>query len=599
MTIFEAHKELTRLQSLVNADEFCEILRTNLELQYAWDFITDTGDENHEKKKRGFIVDYNTTCTGFSLRSMSAYRSKQLRLVFNPFDLRKNHEWYWLLNPWEDRFSCVRNAVVSIQKLARRFQLQQEILSLREFSSPFSLSKDCYMAILGLMDDVTEADDFLMGLYYYSELNYLTKCYLLNGYENLKAHHDQIIGSVLRLYQSLGAEFVTSSFGASEQRNHNSVPFRVLAYSSSQLKLSEEECDALVDRAKTRPNGKTMSNDITNTLNGSWMVQSPTELNDVRFCRNPREAELFMRLGESFAPELLQNLLEKLNALINNIILLKNKAETYQAMPYIYQDAFIELLECYGRSESYKVDLLNYITKPATYYTHKSKDELEQIEIDDFFFRKYRVHVINDNEVYNKCSDLLHINEGRWSHVLEFLENYEHIEEQFRMYMAYMSYQKAFIDDFIKVMEPNVTSDIPSLNNISAVITSCFVRELLNKDNPHQLFLLLLVLFARRLYKNPSTTEFVDFMSLVYPDLYKYYSEKETKDRQDIIDAINNLKKKAQNKFDIMVMDQASLLSYVDELYKPNKDGSRSKYGNEARLLAMKLFLKFENVIRE
>ena len=160
--------------------------------------------------------------------------------------------------------------------------------------------------------------------------------------------------------------------------------------------------------------------------------------------------------------------------------------------------------------------------------------------------------------------------------------------------MAYMCYQQAFMEDIMKIMMKDDNDDVQPINTLSLTISSCFVPDLLNKNNPNLLYLLLLAMFARRLYKDYSISKFVDYVSLVYPDLYKYYSEKETKDRQNIIDAINNLKKKAQNKFEIVVKDQASLLNYVDELYKPNKDGSRSKDGKAARLLAIELFLKFE-----
>ncbi len=294
MTIIEAQKELIRLQDERNKDEFDEILSKNLDLQYAFDFINDTSKEKTEMKSQGLCADYNPTCTGFSLRSMSAYRSQLLNLKFNPFDLHENHEWYWLLHPWEDEFNCFRNLAASLQRLARRFQLQDGILSLSEYDSLFSLSKDCYMAILGVMDEVTEADDFLVGLFRYSELNHLTMCYLLNGYNNLKQHYELIAGGVALLYQSLGAEFVTSSFGGSEQHNHNSVPYRVVALSSSQLKLGDEECSALIDRVKNRPDIKTMSNDITNSLDGLVRMLPPTDFCDIRSSKMPREAELFM-----------------------------------------------------------------------------------------------------------------------------------------------------------------------------------------------------------------------------------------------------------------------------------------------------------------
>ena len=56
-------------------------------------------------KAQGNCADYNTKGTGFSLRSMSAYRSGHLKLVFKPFDVRGYKEFFWMLHPWKDELS--------------------------------------------------------------------------------------------------------------------------------------------------------------------------------------------------------------------------------------------------------------------------------------------------------------------------------------------------------------------------------------------------------------------------------------------------------------------------------------------------------------
>ena len=603
MTIIEAQKELIRLQDERNKDEFDEILSKNLDLQYAFDFINDTSKEKTEMKSQGLCADYNPTCTGFSLRSMSAYRSQLLNLKFNPFDLHENHEWYWLLHPWEDEFNCFRNLAASLQRLARRFQLQDGILSLSEYDSLFSLSKDCYMAILGVMDEVTEADDFLVGLFRYSELNHLTMCYLLNGYNNLKQHYELIAGGVALLYQSLGAEFVTSSFGGSEQHNHNSVPYRVVALSSSQLKLGDEECSALIDRVKNRPDIKTMSNDITNSLDGLVRMLPPTDFCDIRSSKMPREAELFMRLGESFAPELLRALLVKLKALVKNLFLLKSEAEAYQNRPHVYVDAFMELKECYERSESYKEDLLDFLFTPAMLDIQRLGKEQEQAEIDDFFLKKYKRRIVLENEVYKKCGELLQIDDGHWPQLMEVINNIDSVEGQFRMYMVYMSYDFHLLNDIVRTWMGGAVSGDGSNGtqppqSLSSAIVSCFSSDLLDKQNPNLLFLLLLALYARKLRKRISIPDFVDYIEGVYSNLYDYYGLKKKEGGRDkLINSINNLKKKSQLKFATIVMDQASLMAYVDSLYKPKLDGNRTQDGEAAHLLANKLFLKLKDVI--
>ncbi|MBO5632516.1 MAG: hypothetical protein J5965_25960 [Aeriscardovia sp.] len=90
MTINEAYKQLKHLEKIgMNIIEAGEIFRTNYDLQFAFDYIEDTGDIKSEMKAQNKCSDYNSTRTGFSLRSMSAYRSGHLKLEFNPFDLKE------------------------------------------------------------------------------------------------------------------------------------------------------------------------------------------------------------------------------------------------------------------------------------------------------------------------------------------------------------------------------------------------------------------------------------------------------------------------------------------------------------------------------
>lgn len=438
MTINEAYRQLKHFEKMgMDISEVSEILRTNYDLQFAFDYNEETGKEKSEMKAQGNCADYNTKGTGFSLRSMSAYRSGHLKLVFNPFDVRGYKEFFWMLHPWKDEFNCIRNAAAGIQKLARRFELQESILSLREFESPFSLSRSCFMEIIGVMNDVIEADDFVAGLAIYSEINHLTTCYLLNGAENLKKHYELIGGSVALLFRSMGAEFLTSSYGTTEQKNHVLGSFRAIAHSSSNLSLTKEELADLCKLAKARPSDKEMATKLAESAQFSLEKEYVNGLRDVRKIKEPREAELTMRLAQSMAPELLENLIEKILVLMNNLSYLKDLAEK-RKRPV---DAYQELIECYEMSESYINDLKDFIQIPAARSYRKDVKDLKDEEIDDYYFSRFAKHVVTKNELYHQCGELLFIADGKWPQLMEIIKKLPADEESFRMCLIHLSYQ--------------------------------------------------------------------------------------------------------------------------------------------------------------
>lgn len=346
-----------------------------------------------------------------------------------------------MAHPWEDEFNCIRNAAVGIQKLARRFELQNDILSLREFESPFSLSRDCFMEIMGVMNDVCEADDFIVGLANYSKINHLTNCYLKNGSNNLKKHYEMIAGSAAMLFSSMGAEFLTSTYGMREQRNHVLSTYRILAHSSSNLSLTRDEVDEISKLAKKRPSDKEMAKRLAESAKFHSEKEYINGFRDMRVIKQPREAELTMRLAQSMAPELLMNLIERIIALMNNLSYLKDLANK-GIHPF---DAYLELIECYEISESYAEDFADFIQKPAALYYHKDVKELKEEELDNFFANKFSKHVVCENELYKQCGELSFIADGKWGRLMEILEQLPKQEDNFRICLTYLSYQQQWI----------------------------------------------------------------------------------------------------------------------------------------------------------
>lgn len=449
MTIYEAYKQLKDfVQKGMNIVEAKDLFRSNYDLQFAYDFIEDTSDNRTELKAKKKCVDYNRKRTGFSLRSMSAYRSGLLKLEFNPFDNKGfgYKEFYWLTHAWEDYFHFVENAASSILNLASRFSLQNEILSLNDCESPFNLSKDCYMEIMGVMNDVCKADDFLMGLYNYSKVNHLTKCYLKNGADNLKKHYETIAKSFSFLLNSIGAEILPSTNGATVQWNQNITALNSLSHSSSMVSFSKEELDELYRYTKHRPTDEKMKQTVVESLQQPLSEKkNSNEVMDVRDIKQPRQAELTMRLGQSMAPELLKNLIDKITALVNNLFYLKRLAESDSSL----EDAYTELIECYERSISYADDMENFIKGPAAMCCHKEVKELKESEIDNFAYTIFEKNVKRDNEL---LGELQYISDETWPYLMDILDKLPAKDTEFRMCLILLSYQKKLIINLEKLV---------------------------------------------------------------------------------------------------------------------------------------------------
>ena len=292
----------------------------------------------------------------------------------------------------------------------------------------------------------------------YSEINHLTTCYLLNGAENLKKHYELIGGSVALLFRSMGAEFLTSSYGTTEQKNHVLGSFRAIAHSSSNLSLTKEELADLCKLAKARPSDKEMATKLAESAQFSLEKEYVNGLRDVRRIKDPREAELTMRLAQSMAPELLENLIVKILVLMNNLSYLKDLAEK-RKRPV---DAYQELIECYEMSESFIKDLKDFIQIPAARFYRKDVKELKDEEINDYFFSRFAKHVVTENELYHQCGELLFIADGKWPQLMEIIEKLPADEESFRMCLIHLSYQMRDLKK--NYIEPTFgTSDIAQL----------------------------------------------------------------------------------------------------------------------------------------
>lgn len=117
-------------------------------------------------------------------------------------------------------------------------------------------------------------------------------------------------------------------------------------------------------------------------------------------------------------------------------------------------------------------------------------------------------------------------------------------------------------------------------------VAACFEEGVMNQEKPHLLFMMLLVLRAKRKWTGQEIPAFYDWVKENYPNLEDYYG----KTRDQIVWNMQKLSERATHYFYDKVKDQASLLDFIDELYAKKKDGERRKECIDAQSLAQKLF---------
>ena len=120
-------------------------------------------------------------------------------------------------------------------------------------------------------------------------------------------------------------------------------------------------------------------------------------------------------------------------------------------------------------------------------------------------------------------------------------------------------------------------------------VAACFEEGLLDRQKPFQLCFLLLAMRARRQWMGVEIPPFVTMVKEKYPQLEQFYGKTE----KQIVWCIKKLLAKATHHFYERVHDQVSMQTFIDELYRLKKDGTRRRNGQKAQLLAEKLFLRF------
>lgn len=132
----------------------------------------------------------------------------------------------------------------------------------------------------------------------------------------------------------------------------------------------------------------------------------------------------------------------------------------------------------------------------------------------------------------------------------------------------------------------NQEAETPPPSPAQNPVAACFEEGVMNKKKPRLLFLMLVVLRAKREWTGQEISAFYDWVKEKYPNLEGYYN----KTRDQIVWSMQKLSERATHYFYEKVEDQASMVEYIDELYSKKKDGERRIECKDAQSLAKKLF---------
>lgn len=133
-----------------------------------------------------------------------------------------------------------------------------------------------------------------------------------------------------------------------------------------------------------------------------------------------------------------------------------------------------------------------------------------------------------------------------------------------------------------------VTEYNPDITNTGQKIVVFFNDGTLKVEKPHQLYFLLLAMWARHMLSSKEMTSFVRTIKEAYPALYKVENDS---DWTKIVTSLQNMNGKANKYFDEVITDQATMIEYIDMMYPKKNNGERRKEGQNAVDLANILFL--------
>ncbi len=113
----------------------------------------------------------------FNLQSMTAYRKNMAKRGYNPFDYPE--EWDFFKNPFEaeEEDDILTDLLFQVRKMTRRLHLYFDAVEYNRLETAF---------YFGLLDSLSEVDDYLLGVLKYARYSRLENLFFLTAQKELK-----------------------------------------------------------------------------------------------------------------------------------------------------------------------------------------------------------------------------------------------------------------------------------------------------------------------------------------------------------------------------------------------------------------------------
>lgn len=279
---------------------------------------------------------------------MTAYRHNEAKKGYNPFDYPE--EWEFFKHPFEEEEEddILSVFLFHIRKMTRRLHLF--------FDDDSRLETAFYF---GLLDSLSEVDDYLLGALKYARYCRLENLFFLEAHEelglflkNLGRIHDELILKI----SSLGDGIVKLN----EECNSNDFFLRLYCELTRHGIPNDMLCALL--RAPTFPSNTDKPLKIDKEVNlGSYFNNATVELDFTEKERNIEGAWNSSKLEKMLLPvdmllwnvrgTLLWVVIKKIKWVCSNVVALGNRHD--KLVKTIWQNAYKELCEVYARSLTY------------------------------------------------------------------------------------------------------------------------------------------------------------------------------------------------------------------------------------------------------
>lgn len=331
----------------------------------------------------------------FNLQSMTAYRKNMAKRGYNPFDYPE--EWEFFKHPFEaeEEDDILTDLLFQIRKMTRRLHLYFDAVEYDRLETAF---------YFGLLDSLSEADDYLLGALKYARYCRLENLFFLTAHEELRSFYEKLGGLQNDLFsqiRSLGENIVELN-----KECHDGNLFLHQYCELTQHGLPDAMLYALI-KAPEFPFGldNTMKID-KNTNIWSYFENVRVGLKFTKEERNIEGACDSSDLNKLLEPvdwllyyirgTLLWVVIKKVMTVFLNATAIANRHD--KLLEKMYQDAYKEVCGTYARSKAYAKrrdeELPRQCVEEFFLQGHKPTDA----EIQTYFNTQYRNLILTHNQ---------------------------------------------------------------------------------------------------------------------------------------------------------------------------------------------------------